>query len=38
MEGLAEVAAEIATEVTAKVLAEATSRTELDLNCGSGDP
>ena len=38
MEGLAEVAAEIATEVTAKVLAEATSRTELDLNYSSGDP
>ena len=41
-EVVAEIAAEIAAEVAAEVVAEAAAeivgRTELDLDCGSGDP
>ena len=35
---VAEVVAEIAAEVAAEILAEAVGRTELEPDCGSGDP
>ena len=34
----AKVAAEVAVEVTADVLVEVVGRTELEPDCGSGDP
>ena len=37
VEVAAEVTAEIAVEIAAEVLVEVVGRTELDLDCGSGD-